>query len=115
MMDQRRGASSSLSLSSLRPKSRTPPQQSSPRSSFAVGIDLHPTALTLEGSYNAMTSPISPALRAIWGAGAIVFGYESSGIPGVIADTLDSWVQIPSRSSINVVAAMSIVLDALFG
>ena len=35
-------------------------------------------------------------------------------IPSNIADELvNSWVQIPSRSSINVVAAMSIVFDAL--
>ena len=47
-------------------------------------------------------------------ADVILFGYESTGIPSNIADELvNSWVQIPSRSSINVVAAMSIVFDAL--
>ena len=49
-------------------------------------------------------------------ANAILFGYESSGIPQEIANKLlNSWIQIPSRSSINVVAAMSIILDALLG
>ena len=60
-------------------------------------------------------------------ADAVVFGYKSTGIPRalLLATTADDdddnqqllllngWVQIPSRSSINVVAAMSIVLDAL--
>ena len=47
-------------------------------------------------------------------ADAIVFGYESTGIPESISDVLlNGWIQIPSRSSINVVAAISIILDAL--
>jgi hypothetical protein len=79
-----------------------------------VGIDLHPDALTLYGDY-ATATPISPALQTIRQADAILFGYESTGIPNTISEQLllNSWVQIPSRSSINVVAAMSIVLDAL--
>jgi hypothetical protein len=115
MIEQRRRASSSFPSSLPHPESRTTPPHFSPRLSPVVGIDLHPAALTLDGSYLVTASPISTTLRAIREAGAIVFGYESSGIPKVIADTLDSWVQIPSRSSINVVAAMSIFLDALFG
>ncbi|KAL3758136.1 hypothetical protein ACHAWU_004217 [Discostella pseudostelligera] len=78
-----------------------------------VGIDLHPDALTLNGDY-ATSTPISPALQSMRDADVILFGYESTGIPSNIADELvNSWVQIPSRSSINVVAAMSIVFDAL--
>jgi hypothetical protein len=78
-----------------------------------VGIDLHPDALTLNGDY-AIATPISPAFQTMRDADAILFGYESTGIPSYIADELvNSWVQIPSRSSINVVAAMSIVFDAL--
>lgn len=77
-----------------------------------VGIDLHPSALTLEG--NNMTTTTSPALRKLRNADAIVFGYESTGIPDVLTKPLNDWVQIPSRSSINVVAAMSIIFDALF-
>jgi tRNA(Leu) C34 or U34 (ribose-2'-O)-methylase TrmL len=77
-----------------------------------VGIDLHPSALTLEG--NNMTTTTSPALHKLKNADAIVFGYESTGIPDVLTKPLNDWVQIPSRSSINVVAAMSIIFDALF-
>jgi tRNA(Leu) C34 or U34 (ribose-2'-O)-methylase TrmL len=74
-----------------------------------VGIDLHPSALTLEGNTST-----SPALHKLKNADAIVFGYESTGIPDVLTKPLNDWVQIPSRSSINVVAAMSIIFDALF-
>lgn len=83
-----------------------------------VGIDLHPDALTLQGDYATTSSTehtVSPALRLMRDADAIVFGYESSGIPDTVANQLNGWVQIPSRSSINVVAAMSIIQDALFG
>lgn len=80
-----------------------------------VGIDLHPDALTLNGDYAIPDQTISLALSAMRNADAIVFGYESTGIPEQISNELNSWVQIPSRSSINVVAAMSIVLDALLG
>lgn len=75
-----------------------------------VGIDLHPSALILDGNY--ITT--SPALRKLRNADAIVFGYESTGIPDVLTTPLNDWVQIPSRSSINVIAAMSIIFDALF-
>jgi len=75
-----------------------------------IGIDLHPDALTFKGDYR--THP-SSALQQMRESLAIVFGYESTGIPEVIRSLLNSWVQIPSRSSINVVAAMSIILDAL--
>ena len=80
-----------------------------------VAIDLHPSALTLDGGYRDTAVPISPALHMISCADAIVFRYESTGIPKVLADSFYGWVQIPSRSSINVVAAMSIILDALLG
>ncbi len=74
-----------------------------------IGIDLHPTALTLSGSN------FSPAQEALMNAGAIVFGYESTGIPPNIDEQLlKSYVQIPSRSSINLVAAMSIIFDDIF-
>ncbi len=92
--------------------SSSPP---STRSPSIVGIDLHPSALTLDGDYRDTTVPISPAVHMVRNADAIIFGYESTGIPKVLADSLNGWVQIPSRSSINVVAAMSIILDALLG
>ena len=77
-----------------------------------IGIDLHSDALTLKGDYRRHPSQ---ALQLMKDADAIVFGYESTGIPEVVSRLLNSWVQIPSRSSINVVAAMSIILDALMG
>jgi len=92
--------------------SLSPPHSS--RSPSMVAIDLHPSALNLDGGYRE-TGPISPALHMIRSADAIVFGYESTGIPKVLADSVNGWVQIPSRSSINVVSAMSIILDALLG
>ncbi|KAL7518407.1 hypothetical protein ACHAWX_003236 [Stephanocyclus meneghinianus] len=95
-----------------------------------VGIDLHPDALTLSGDYELCQNSQSLsmhcpsgfkhtqlALEKLKGAHAIVFGYESLGIPPCIRECplLTTWVQIPCRSSINVVAAMSIILDALLG
>ncbi|KAL9184715.1 hypothetical protein ACHAXT_012685 [Thalassiosira profunda] len=82
------------------------------KSQCMIGIDLHPDALTLNGDY-ATTE--SQALEQMKKADAIVFGYESTGIPSAIANALTDWVEIPSRSSINVVAALSIILDALLG
>ena len=87
--------------------------QTSSQSSI-IGIDLHPDAFTLNGDY--ITNRNSSAMVKLRHADAIVFGYESTGIPDTISDILlNSWIQIPSRSSINVVAAITIVLDALMG
>jgi hypothetical protein len=93
-----------------------------------VGIDLHPDALILSGDYEMCKNSQSLctpsdfqhtqfALEKLKGARAIVFGYESLGIPRCIRECplLTTWVQIPCRSSINVVATMSIILDALLG
>jgi hypothetical protein len=85
--------------------SSSPPPTLSPS---IVGVDLHPSALALDGDYRDTTVPISQALHMVRNADAIIFGYESTGIP-------KGWVQILSRSSINVVAAMSIILNALLG
>ncbi len=82
----------------------------SPHDPSIVGIDLHKSALTLSGSDNACQAQV-----ALVNADVIVFGYESTGIPQIIDEILNSWIQIPSRSSINLVAAMSIILDAMFG
>ena len=82
---------------------------SSPQEHSIIGIDLHPNALTLSGYDYA-----SQAQLALMNADAVIFGYESTGIPRNIDDMLNNWVQIPSRSSINLVAAMSIIFDAMF-
>lgn len=94
---------------------------------IVLGIDLHPDALTLCGDYEAymksnnshpqhvlQTAPTYHAMHELQKAKAIVFGYESTGIPACIQKCLNAWVQIPSRSSINVVASMSILFDALY-
>ena len=75
-----------------------------------IGIDLHSNALTLSG----LVSRRSQAQLALERADAVIFGYESTGIPRDLNELLNGWVQIPSRSSINVVAAMSITFDAMF-
>lgn len=91
-----------------------------------LGIDLHPNALTLRGDcYKNLyhpkhkqsehkSQPKYDALQKLITADAIVFGYESTGIPDCIQTHLNAWVQIPCRSSINVVASMSIIFGALF-
>ncbi len=81
----------------------------SPQEPSIAGIDLHKNALTLSGSDDACQAQV-----ALVNANVIVFGYESTGIPQNIDGILNSWIQIPSRSSINLVAAMSIILDAMF-
>lgn len=97
-------------VSSMIERSRPASQQSQ---QSILGIDLHPDALTLEGDYDTNTDV--PALQRMKSADAIIFGYESTGIPATVANLLNGWVQIPSRSSINVAAAISIVLDAIIG
>lgn len=77
------------------------------RGPVLVGIDLHPDAATLS------CDRACPAADSMRNAGGIVFGYESSGVPPSLARAVGGWVQIPSRSSINVVASMSITFDAL--
>lgn len=60
-----------------------------------VGIDLHADALILDGNY-ATKASTSPALQMLSDADAILFGYESTGIPQTIANlVLTNWVQIP--------------------
>jgi hypothetical protein len=94
-----------------RPKKAHDEKTSSQKPSI-IGIDLHPNALTLSGS-SYVTKP-SQAQAALGNADAVIFGYESTGIPRNIDDILNGWVQIPSRSSINLVAAMSIIFDVMF-
>jgi len=71
-----------------------------------VGFDLHKDAKTLS-EHN------SDANVLISSAGAIILGYESDGIPPRINQVVSQYVQIQSRTSINVVAAFSIVLHAI--
>jgi len=71
-----------------------------------VGFDLHKDAKTL----NEHSSDAKGLLSS---AGAVILGYESDGIPPRIDQVVSQYVQIQSRTSVNVVAAFSIVLHAI--
>ena len=89
------------------------------QTSAVIGIDINQNALALCGDYkrykNESKYEQSFTLKQLQSASCIVFGYESTGIPECIQKYLNTWVQIPCRSSINIVASMSIIFDALFG
>ncbi|CAJ1946766.1 unnamed protein product [Cylindrotheca closterium] len=67
-----------------------------------VGFDLDDGAVTLSEAN-------SDAKRLLATAGAVLLGYESDGIPKELDKKLTDYVQIDSRTSINVVAAFSIL------
>lgn len=67
-----------------------------------VGFDLDDDAITLSESN-------SDAKRLLTTAGAVLLGYESDGIPKQLEEKLTHYIQIDSRTSINVVAAFSIL------
>jgi hypothetical protein len=77
-----------------------------PAGAPVVGFDLHEDAMTLSEDDDA-------AKTMLGSAGAILLGYESDGIPESIDAVVTKYVQIESRSSINVVAAFSIVLHTV--
>ena len=68
-----------------------------------IGFDLHPNAKVLS---NKNTEVIT----SLKSSSAIILGYESDGIPTPIDNLVTEYVQIESRTSINVVAAFSIAL-----
>ena len=59
------------------PSSSLPPT----RSPSIVDVNLHPSALALDGDYRDTTVPIMQALHMVKNADAIIFGYDSTGIP----------------------------------
>lgn len=67
-----------------------------------VGFDLHHDAITLSETN-------SNAKNVIGSAGLVLLGYESDGIPKELDATLTNYIEINSRTSINVVAAFSIL------
>mmetsp|Transcript_27065 Transcript_27065/g.65688 ORF Transcript_27065/g.65688 Transcript_27065/m.65688 type:complete len:504 (+) Transcript_27065:101-1612(+) len=67
-----------------------------------VGFDLDDDAVTLSETN-------SDAKRLLATAGAVLLGYESDGIPKALDAKLTHYIQIDSRTSINVVAAFSIL------
>ena len=68
-----------------------------------VAVDLHPDALTLDETNDG-------ALLALRSAGAVIWGFEKDGIPDAIDEMAECYVQVRCRSSLNLVAAMSVVL-----
>ena len=68
-----------------------------------VAVDLHPDALTLDKTSDG-------ALSALRSAGAVIWGFEKDGIPDAIDEMAECYVQVRCRSSLNLVAAMSVVL-----
>ncbi|GFH57096.1 hypothetical protein CTEN210_13572 [Chaetoceros tenuissimus] len=71
-----------------------------------VAVDLHEDALTLDQDSDDRKS----ALETLHHAKAIIWGFESDGIPSTIDDLATDYVQIQTRTSLNLVAAMSVVL-----
>lgn len=71
-----------------------------------VGFDLHKTAKVL-------SEDCQQAKAVLGSAGAILLGYESDGIPPPLDQLVSEYVQIQSRTSVNVVAAFSIVLHVI--
>lgn len=70
-----------------------------------ISVDLHPDAIIHQ--YNGIYKEFNDAV--------IIFGFESSGIPKALTDISTSFFQFPARSSINVVAAVSILLSSIYG
>lgn len=64
-----------------------------------VAVDLHPRARNLENHPTVLDD-----------AGAIIWGFESDGIPIEISKLANEYVQMQSRTSVNVIAAVSIIL-----
>ena len=73
------------------------------RTGEIVAVDLHPDALTLDKTNDS-------ALSALRSAGAVIWGFEKDGIPDAIDEMAECYVQVRCRSSLNLVAAMSVVL-----
>lgn len=74
-----------------------------------VAVDLHADALTLDEPSNNQGVDMS-ALSAVQSAGAVIWGFEKDGIPSAIDSMAGCYVQVRCRSSLNLVAAMSVVL-----
>jgi len=69
-----------------------------------IAVDLHPEAYTLGGEGAVYNHNFA----------AIMWGFESDGIPPLLTELATDWVQIESRTSVNVVVAVSILLHVIF-
>jgi len=86
------------------------PQQHSEK--IVIGFDLHEHAHTL-GQSNNNNHHDNPTNVILGSAGAVILGYESDGIPDKLQQLISHYVQIQSRTSVNVVAAFSIALHEI--
>jgi len=79
-----------------------------------VAVDLHPNALTLDADgvdVDTIQDPMM-ALNLLTSCDALIWGFEKDGIPAKLDVLSNEYVQVRCRSSLNIVAAMSIVMHA---
>ena len=69
-----------------------------------VAVDMHKEAITIE--YNKSIDELNDSI--------LIFGYELSGIPKEFIEFSKTYIQIESRKSVNVVAALSIILSSIY-
>ena len=69
-----------------------------------VAVDMHKEAIKIE--YNKSIDELNDSI--------LIFGYELSGIPKEFIELSKTYIQIESRKSVNVVAALSIILSSIY-
>jgi hypothetical protein len=69
-----------------------------------VAVDMHKEAISIE--YNKSIDELNDSI--------LIFGYELSGIPKEFLELSKTYIQIESRKSVNVVAALSIILSSIY-
>lgn len=74
-----------------------------------VAVDLHDDALTLDDD-NENTNEQVSALSILRSTKAVIWGFEKDGIPPPIDRLAARYIQVRCRSSLNLVAAMSVVM-----
>ena len=79
-----------------------------------MAVDLHPNALTLDADgvdVDTIQDPMM-ALNLLTSCDVLIWGFEKDGIPAKLDVLSNEYVQVRCRSSLNIVAAMSIVMHA---
>jgi len=69
-----------------------------------IAVDIHKDAINFD--YNKRIEELNDSI--------LIFGYELIGIPKPIKDLCKIYLQIESRKSVNVVAALSIILSSVY-
>lgn len=69
-----------------------------------IAVDIHKDAINFD--YNKRIEELNDSI--------LIFGYELIGIPKAIKDLCKIYLQIESRKSVNVVAALSIILSSIY-